>query len=90
MIMLLTALRWPLAALALFGAYQGWAAHQRSVGASQAIAEVSQATEKLTNEAVAAREPAYIPGAADRLRKSSCRDCATNVSSNKDSAGVKR
>jgi hypothetical protein len=36
---------------------------------------VEKAKEKVRAKAVKARKPAALPGAADRLRQSACRDC---------------
>ena len=61
-----------IAAWAALGLY-GW--HKERVGAAVVVVEINRETERLTHEAIAAREPASLPGAAGRLRKVYCRDC---------------
>ena len=53
--------------------------YQRHVGAEKATAAITKATEeagKAANaQATKAHDTASKPGAADRLRRTSCRDC---------------
>lgn len=42
---------------------------------TEVIADINTQAEKLTDEALKAREPAHRPGAFERLRKGSCTDC---------------
>lgn len=61
------------------GVFFGWLfLHDQKV-ASQAttkvVTSINTQAEKMTHEALKAREPAYLPGAFERLRRNSCSDC---------------
>lgn len=47
----------------------------KAQGVTETIEKLNTEAEEITHGAVKAREAARKPGAADRLRKSSCRDC---------------
>lgn len=57
-------LRWALAGLIMFGAYEGWKGHQRSIGAQRERAE----QEKATDNAIALGN-AGVNKPAGRVRK---------------------
>lgn len=65
-----------LLALTTFGA---WLIHHDSkvelAATNAVILELNTQAEKITDEALKAREPAARPGAAERLRAGSCADC---------------
>lgn len=65
-----------LLALTTFGA---WLLHHDSkveqAATNAVILELNTQAEKITDEAIKAREPAARPGAAARLRATSCADC---------------
>ena len=54
---------------------KGYGLYERNRGADQALAKIDEQAQKLTKEAVEAREPASVPGSAQRLKKSFCRNC---------------
>ena len=56
-------------------ALKGYGLYERNKGADQAIATINKQSEKLTSEAVKERRKADLPGSADRLKRSYCRDC---------------
>lgn len=45
----------------------------------EVVQDINAQAKDLANEAVKARAPAARPGAADRLRKSACRDCGASM-----------
>ena len=56
----------------------GWvafASHYKHVGAANVITKTNESAKVLASNGRKARTPAERPGAADRLRKDSCRDC---------------
>lgn len=67
--------RYAVAGLVALGAYQGWKHHQREIGATEVVTTINDQAEKQAEKAVAAREPAKLPGAALRLKSNWCRDC---------------
>ena len=64
-----------LASMLGLAAIKGYGLYERNRGADQALAKIDKQAQKLTKDAVEAREAASVPGSAQRLKKSSCRDC---------------
>ena len=63
--------------IAVGGAF-GWVAfssHYQNVGARNVIAKTNESAKVIASDGRKARAPAERPGAAQRLRKDSCRDC---------------
>ena len=59
----------------VFGWWQLDRKHQRDLGAANATTEINKQAGALAHEGEAARLDAEQPGALERLRKHSCRDC---------------
>jgi hypothetical protein len=62
-------------------AYGAWEHHQghsegKAEGAAEVVETVNTQAEQQVDEALAARKPAKQPGAAERLKRNWCRDCA--------------
>lgn len=67
--------RYALAGLLALAAAQTWLWRHDHKVESKVIAKVDASAKELTKEAVAAREPAALPGSVQRLRTNFCRDC---------------
>ena len=66
------------AGIIALGCALGWvafASHYKNVGARNVIAKTNESAKIIAADGKKARAPAERPGAADRLRKDSCRDC---------------
>ena len=64
-----------LTALGCVFAWVAFASHYQNVGARNVIAKTNDSAKIIASDGRKARAPAERPGAADRLRKDSCRDC---------------
>ena len=56
----------------------GWvafASHYKSVGAANVIAKTNESAKAIASDGLKARVPSQRAGAAERLRRDSCRDC---------------
>lgn len=64
-----------IASLLGLAALKGYGLYERRQGAKEVVAEINEQAENITKTAVAAREPAFVPGSAQRLKAKFCRDC---------------
>lgn len=67
--------QWVMIGLTFAGLVTGFKYQQRAIGRDQAVTEIKEQAKEIADDAREARKPALRPGAADRLRKHSCRDC---------------
>lgn len=64
------------AVMASWIAFQGWLTFVHNPKVEQkVVTTINTKAKEKAKKAVKAREPAKKPGAADRLRRNSCRDC---------------
>jgi hypothetical protein len=73
------AVRWAVTAFGVAAIFGLWLIRHDARVAERArsavVAELNEDAGKKINDAVEARKPAERPGAAERLRRHSCRDC---------------